>query len=69
MSGPVTPEALGQLATAIEPRDHGRVIDDKLMRRATRNMLVNALRLCGALGYQAPDLLIDYTDELDGPAR
>lgn len=54
----------GRLATGVEPADHGKSVDYALIRRSTRNMLVNALRLCSLLEVQPSDLLADYYREV-----
>ncbi len=54
----------GKAAAAIEPEDHGRPANALLLQRATRNQLVNALRLCNLLGVSPTALLNDYAHEV-----
>jgi hypothetical protein len=54
---------VGRMATAVEPIDHGGEIDATLLRRSTRNSLVNALRLCELVGWDPLDLLREYVRE------
>lgn len=55
---------VGRMATAIEPADHGKMVDYTLLRRSTRNALVNALRLCDLLEVEPSQLLADYYAEM-----
>lgn len=54
----------GRMAAAVEPYDHGRTTDEVLLRRSTRNTLVNALRLCDLYGWSPAALLVDYEQEV-----
>jgi hypothetical protein len=64
----------GKLASGVEPVDHWlgpghHSLDHWLgpgqcmLKRSTRNMLVNALRLCSALGFDPDALIHDYLQE------
>lgn len=53
----------GRMATAVEPADHGKPVDYTLLRRCTRNALVDALRLCSLMEMEPSKLLQDYFTE------
>lgn len=57
----------GRLAAAVERPDHGEVLDEALLHRPARNLLVNALRLCRLLGLRPSALLDDYSRERGAP--
>jgi len=59
----VTKDA-GRMAGAVEPEDHGKTVDYRQLIRSSRNMLVNALRLCSLLEVKPTDLLEDYYMEM-----
>ena len=54
----------GKMIGATEPIDHSRRVDEITLRRSTRNMLVNALRMAALLNADPDDLITDYLQEV-----
>lgn len=56
-------KALGRIAEAIEPCDHGEGIDEEKLRLAVRNFFINTLRLaemCGITGEDLAHMVEDF---------
>lgn len=50
-------KAVAKLTEVVEPPDHGAPLDDGKLRQATRNFLINTLRLAVAAGISADELV------------
>lgn len=55
----------GKMMAALEPRDHGRPVDLMMLKRTTRNLLVNALRMADVLTVDPEELVREYLDEIE----
>jgi len=49
-------KAVAKLTEVIEPLDHGAAPDEGKLRQATRNFLINTLRLAAVAGISAEEL-------------